>query len=226
MTLVVRTSVKPQSLASTVQETVRSLDCGLPVSNVLSLEEVIADALWQPRFNLQLGGLLSEVAVLLAAVGLYSVMSYSVAQRTREVGIRLALGAGARDVLNLVVGEGLKLALLGAGLGLIAAAALTRLMAKLLFGVSATDPLTFAAVGIVAGGRGFAGLLDSGAARSEGRSDDGAALRLNPHSVIFHKRRRTTGAVDRCPALSDCSRGSVSSRAADWSRIVRCLRGR
>jgi predicted permease len=146
MTLVVRTAVEAQSLAATVQEAVRSLDRTLPVSNVVSLEQVVRDTLWQPRFSLQLIGLLAGVALLLAAVGLYGVMAYTVAERTREVGIRLALGAQRGDVLRLVVGQGMKLALAGVGIGLLAALALTRLMTRLLFEVSATDPRTFAAI--------------------------------------------------------------------------------
>jgi predicted permease len=126
MTLVIRTSVEPQSLAAAAQETVRSLDRGLPVSSVATMEQVIADTLWQPRFNLQLIGIFAALAMTLAAIGLYGVMSYSVAQRTREVGLRMALGAGRRDVLKLVVGQGMKLALVGVTLGLLASVALTR----------------------------------------------------------------------------------------------------
>jgi predicted permease len=148
MTLVIRTSVEPQSLAAAAQETVRSLDRNLPVSSVVTLEQVIADTLWQPRFNLQLIGIFAALAMTLAAVGLYGVMSYSVAQRTREVGLRMALGARRRDVLKLVVGQGMKLALAGVASGLLAAVALTRLMEKLLFEVSATDFSTFAAIAV------------------------------------------------------------------------------
>jgi putative ABC transport system permease protein len=113
------------------------------------MEQVIADTLWQPRFNLQLIGVFAGVALLLAAVGLYGVMAYSVAQRTQEIGLRMALGAQGRDVLKMVVGQGMKLALLGVTLGLIASAALTRVMTGLLFGVSATDPTTFAGVALI-----------------------------------------------------------------------------
>lgn len=149
MTLVVRASVEPQSLAAAAQETVRSLDRSLPVSSVSTMEQVIADTLWQQRFNLQLIGIFAALAMTLAAIGLYGVMSYSVAQRTREVGLRMALGASRRDVLKLVVGRGMKLALAGVALGLIASLALTRLMEKLLFGVSATDFSTFAVIAVL-----------------------------------------------------------------------------
>ena len=149
MTIVVRTKVEPASFAATAQETVRSLDRGLPVSNVVTMEQVIADALWQPRFNLQLIGLFAGVSLLLAAIGLYGVMSYSITQRTREVGVRMALGAQRVDVIKLVLGQAMKLTLLGITLGLVSAAALTRLMANLLFGISATDARTFAGIALV-----------------------------------------------------------------------------
>jgi putative ABC transport system permease protein len=113
------------------------------------MEQVITDTLWQQRFNLQLIGLFAALAMTLAAIGLYGVMSYSVAQRVREVGLRMALGAGRRDVLKLVVGQGMKLALAGVALGLLASLALTRLMEKLLFEVSATDFSTFAVIAVL-----------------------------------------------------------------------------
>ena len=149
MTIVVRTTVEPQSLAATAQETVRAFDHNVPISNVVSMEQVIADALWQPRFNLQLIGLFAGVALVLAAIGLYGVMSYAVAQRTHEVGLRMALGAQRRDVIELMVGQGMKLALLGVTLGLVVSLGLTRLMTNLLFGVSATDLTTFAVIAVL-----------------------------------------------------------------------------
>jgi putative ABC transport system permease protein len=121
----------------------------VPISNVVSMEQVIADALWQPRFNLQLIGLFAGVALVLAAIGLYGVMSYAVAQRTHEVGLRMALGAQRRDVIKLMVGQGMKLALLGVALGLVVSLGLTRLMTNLLFGVSATDLTTFAVIAVL-----------------------------------------------------------------------------
>jgi len=149
MTLVIRTSVEPQSLAAAAQETVRSLDRNLPVSGVATMDQVIADTLWQPRFNLRLIGIFAALAMTLAAIGLYGVMSYSVAQRAREVGLRMALGAQRGDVMKLVVGQGMKLAFAGVALGLLASAALTRLMEKLLFEVSATDFSTFALIAVL-----------------------------------------------------------------------------
>ncbi|HSE37166.1 MAG TPA: FtsX-like permease family protein [Blastocatellia bacterium] len=149
MTIVVRTKVEPRSLAQAAQDTVRSLDRNLPVSNVVTMGQVIADSLWQPRFNLQLIGFFASVALALAAIGLYGVMSYSIAQRTHELGLRMSLGAQRGDVIKLVLSQGIKLTLLGLTLGLLASAALTRLMSNLLFGVSATDPTTFAAITLV-----------------------------------------------------------------------------
>jgi putative ABC transport system permease protein len=149
MTLVIRTTVEPQSLARIAEDTVRSLDRNMPVSGVVTMEQVITDTLWQQRFNLQLIGIFAALAMALAAIGLYGVMSYSVAQRAREVGLRMALGADRLDVLKLVVGQGMKLALAGVALGLLASVALTRLMEKLLFGVSATDFSTFAVIAVL-----------------------------------------------------------------------------
>jgi putative ABC transport system permease protein len=149
MTIVVRTKIEPGSLALAAQETLRSLDRNLPVSNVVTMEQVVADALWQPRFNLQLIGLFAGLALVLAVIGLFGVMSYSVTQRTHEVGLRMALGARRLDVIKLVLSQGMKLTLLGVVLGLLASAALTRLMARLLFGIGASDPATFAVVALV-----------------------------------------------------------------------------
>lgn len=149
MTVVVRTTADPRTLIAAAQEAVRNFDHNVPISEVVSMDQVVSDALWQPRFNLQLIGLFSAVAVALAAIGLYGVMTYSIAQRTHEVGLRMALGARRMDVLRLVVGQGMKLAAIGVAIGLICAALLTRLMSQLLFGVSATDPITFAAIAVL-----------------------------------------------------------------------------
>ena len=146
MTIVLRTTVPPQNLAAAAQEAVKTLDRNLPVYNVVTMEQVISDTLWQPRFNLQLISLFAGLALVLAAVGLYGVMAYTVAQRTPEVGLRMALGAQPRDVIKLVVGQGMRMVLIGVTLGLAASVALTRLMARLLFEVSATDFKTFALI--------------------------------------------------------------------------------
>jgi putative ABC transport system permease protein len=148
MTVVVRTAVAPSSLASVVQETGRSVDHSVAVSNVVSMENVITDTLWQQRFTLQLIALFAALALILAAIGLYGVMSYSVAQRTHEVGLRMALGAQRGDVIRMVVRQGMVLAVIGVAVGLLGAFAVTRLLRSLLFGVTPTDPITFAGVAL------------------------------------------------------------------------------
>jgi putative ABC transport system permease protein len=146
MTIVVRSTAAPQGLAAAVQATVKALDRNVPVSNVVTMDQVISDTLWQPRFNLQLIGLFAGLALVLAAIGLYGVMSYSVAQRMHEVGLRMALGAQRGDVIKLVVRQGMTLAVIGLAAGLVGAFALTRLLANLLFGVTPTDTVTFVSV--------------------------------------------------------------------------------
>jgi putative ABC transport system permease protein len=149
MTVVVRTESAPDQLAAAVNSVVLELDKDQPVYNVRTLEGLIEHSVSRPRFHLLLLGTFATQALVMACLGLYGVMSYAVTQRTHEIGIRLALGAQPRDVLRLVVGRGLTLALSGVGVGLIAAFALTRVMASLLYGVSATDPLTYAAIALL-----------------------------------------------------------------------------
>jgi putative ABC transport system permease protein len=147
--LVASTNVEPLGLASTVRKTVWEIDKDQPVSNIRTMEDVLSESIARQRFSMLLLGIFAAVALVLAAVGLYGVMSYSVAQRTHEIGIRMALGAQAGDVLKMVVGQGLKLVLIGVVIGLVAAFVLTRVMSSLLFGVSATDPTTFVAISLV-----------------------------------------------------------------------------
>jgi putative ABC transport system permease protein len=144
MTLAVRTTTNPTSLASAVRDQVRELDRQQPVMNVQTMETVINTSVWQSRLYTMLFGVFGIVALILATVGIYGVMSYTVAQRTREIGLRMALGARSQDVLRLVVGQGAWLTAIGVGIGIGASLALTRLMSSLLFSTSATDPLTFA----------------------------------------------------------------------------------
>ena len=146
MEVVLRTTGDPLSLSNAVREAVWSIDRDLPIPTIQSMEQVMSERVAQRRLNMLLLGLFALVALILAAVGIYGVMSYTVTQRTYEIGIRMALGAQAGDVLWLVVRQGMLLALLGVVIGLAATFAFTRLMASLLFSVSATDPITFAAI--------------------------------------------------------------------------------
>lgn len=143
---VVRTTGDPTRIAPAVRAAVRDLDPTLPVYELQTMSDVVADSLVRPRFLSLLLAAFSAIALLLAAVGIYGVMAYSVSQRTQEIGVRMALGAGTTDVLKMVLGQGTKLAAIGIALGLLGAFALTRLMSTLLFQVSVTDPITFASV--------------------------------------------------------------------------------
>jgi putative ABC transport system permease protein len=148
MTLAVR-AANPENLAQAIRGQVKAMDPDQPVTGMRTMTEVISRSVWQPRLYAILFGVFAAVALALASVGTYGVMAYSVSERTREIGIRVALGAQRRDVLKLVVAQGMTLTLIGAGLGLVGALGATRLMQTLLFEVSATDPLTFAALAVL-----------------------------------------------------------------------------
>ena len=147
--LVVKTDVDPASLASAVRKAVGEIDKDQPVSNIRTMETILADSIARQRFSMLLLAIFASVALVLAAVGIYGVMSYSVAQRTHEIGIRMALGAQTSAVLKLALGYGFKLVLAGIAIGFIAALVLTRVMSTLLFGVTATDPTTFALISLL-----------------------------------------------------------------------------
>ena len=149
MYVVARTKLDPAAVAASARREVQALDPDQPVSNVRAMEELVASSSSRARFVTTLLSIFAAVALMLAVVGIYAVVSYSVAQRTHEIGIRMALGAQARDVLRMVVGQGLALTLVGVCLGLAGAFALTRLMSSLLYGVTATDPLTFLGVALL-----------------------------------------------------------------------------
>ncbi|HKS42811.1 MAG TPA: FtsX-like permease family protein, partial [Blastocatellia bacterium] len=149
MALHVRTANDAQALLSAVRSEVQTLDANLPVYNIKTLAEQKSRSLYVARLAATLSGFFGAVALLLAAVGIYGVMAYSVNRRTREIGIRMALGAGRTDVLKLVMSEGAVLVVAGLALGLGVTLAVTRLMASLLYGVSVTDPATFIAISLI-----------------------------------------------------------------------------
>jgi putative ABC transport system permease protein len=142
----VRTEGDPLAALPAVKAAIRTVDPNLPLSNPNSLESLIEGSTGPRRFSMVLLALFSGLAALLAAIGLYGVMAYTVTQRSRELGVRLALGASARDLLGLVVGQGMRLVLLGVGIGLVAALALSRLLTTMLFGVGSTDLLTYVGI--------------------------------------------------------------------------------
>jgi predicted permease len=149
MTFAMRTTSDAGALSGALRRVAREVDPAIQVRDVRSLNEVVNTALQQERVLAQLGGFFSLFALALACLGLYGVLSFAVAQRTREIGVRMALGAQRKDVLSIVVGQGLKLALLGLALGLVAAWVVTRFVSTLLYGVTPTDPLVFVGVSLL-----------------------------------------------------------------------------
>jgi ABC-type antimicrobial peptide transport system permease subunit len=142
----VRTSMSPQHVLPAVMAAVQSLDPDLALLNPATMRDVIGQALWAPRMAAGLFGVFGLLGMMLAVVGVYGVMAYMVLQRTSEIGVRMAMGASAIDVMRMVVGQSMRLALAGIGLGVVVALALTRLVANLLYDVAPNDPVTFIAV--------------------------------------------------------------------------------
>jgi putative ABC transport system permease protein len=157
MSIVIRTNGDPSSLSSMARSQVHSVDPNIPVTNIRTMDEIFSASIEQQRFAMLLVGLFGAVALALAAIGIYGVMSYSVLQRTHEIGVRMALGAQRTDVLKLILVQGVFISFLGVIVGLAASFALTRVMSTLLFGITPTDTMVFAtvafgifAIGIVA----------------------------------------------------------------------------
>jgi len=142
----VRTESSPTSLVPAIRNEVLAMDRDQPISDAVSMEELLGSSVSKSRFSALLLSIFAGLALVLASVGIYGVMSYSVTQRSHEIGIRMALGAQRRDVVRMVVVHGMLLSLAGIAVGLVGSFALTRLLGGLLYGVSSTDPVTFAAI--------------------------------------------------------------------------------
>jgi putative ABC transport system permease protein len=147
--IAVRSDANLATLIPSIKSQVWSVDKNQPVSEIQTMDQILSDSLARRRIYMTLLGLFAGAALLLAAVGIYGLMSYSVNQRVHEIGLRLALGAERGDVLHLILSEGAKIAVVGVGIGIAAALLLTRLMASLLFGVTATDPVTLSVVAVL-----------------------------------------------------------------------------
>jgi predicted permease len=175
MYAILRTAGDPLSLAVPARRIVKEMDPLLAIIGVRSMDEVMDFSVARPRFTMVLLGVFGAVALILAGIGIYGVMSYAVKRRTREIGIRMALGGKPRDVLLLVVGQGMRLAVVGLIVGIAGGFAATRLMRGLLYGISPTDPFTFAAIVLLLAGVAFVASVVP--ARRAVRTDPTAALR-------------------------------------------------
>jgi len=175
--LIVRASVDPTSLVAALRDVIHRVDPDQPVSDVMTMNTILSGVLVTERFGAILMGALAISGLLLASIGLYGVMAYSVSQRTGEIGLRVALGAQPKDVLGLIIGYGMKLTLVGVAVGLVMAWSTTRLLASLLFGLSATDIATFSAISLLLG---LVGLF---ACYFPARS----AMRLNPVEALRYE---------------------------------------
>jgi putative ABC transport system permease protein len=147
--LVVRASVDPTSLTTAVRDVIHAIDPDQPVSNIMTMNTILSGVLVTERFGAILMGALAISGLLLASIGLYGVMAYSVSQRTGEIGVRVALGAQPKHVLGLIMGQGVKLTLFGVVIGLVVAWGTTRLLVTLLFEIRAADPATFLSISLL-----------------------------------------------------------------------------
>jgi putative ABC transport system permease protein len=146
MTVLLRTATPPLPQIPAIRNTLKQLDSELPMANVATMEDLLSDSLSRARFTMRLLGIFAAIALILAAVGIYGVIAFNVTQRTQEIGIRSALGAQARDVFRMILGEGLRLTAIGVAFGILGAFLTTHFLLSLLYDTAATDPLTFAAV--------------------------------------------------------------------------------
>ncbi len=149
MTVITKASADPNQLVAALRQQVKAIDPDQPIYNIRTMDEIRAESVAPERLNLTLLSIFAGIALVLAVVGIYGVMSYTVTQRTHEIGIRMAIGAQPRDVFRMVIGQGMSLALIGIALGLVGAYGLSRLMASMLFGIEATDPATFASIAVL-----------------------------------------------------------------------------
>jgi putative ABC transport system permease protein len=210
LTFVVRGRGDDPGLPAAIRAAVRSLDGEQPVAGLRPLGDLVAASIARQRFAMFLFAAFSAFALLLAAIGLYGVMAYTVSRRTAEIGVRVALGAGTGDVMGLVLRQASRLVALGLGIGLVGALLLTRLLEKLLFGVSAHDPLTFAAIaGLAGAGRG-PGLPAARPPRRPRRSHDRVEGRI----------RRRSPAPETKPALQASKAPEMASSAAKEAAVV------
>ena len=150
--ILLKTDLDPLGLTNSVRAALRDVDAGIPLTNPGTMDQLVAQSIVDRRLTMMLLAAFAGLALVLASIGIYSVMAYTVTQRTSEIGVRMALGAGPGDVVRMVVGEGMKLVLIGVAFGVAGALALTRLMTALLFEVRATDPIVYFAVIFVIGG--------------------------------------------------------------------------
>jgi putative ABC transport system permease protein len=149
MDIVVRTDGSPEALLPSIRQRIHEMDAGLALANVNTMDQWLSNSAAQPRLNTVLLTAFAAVALLIAAIGIYGVLAYSVNQRTREIGLRMALGATPRSVLQLIVSQGMKVVLIGVGIGLAGGLALGRAVSSLMFGVQVRDPATFSVVAVV-----------------------------------------------------------------------------
>jgi putative ABC transport system permease protein len=149
MTVITKASADPGQLVAALRQQVTAIDPDQPIYNIRTMDEIRSESVAPERLNLTLLSIFAGIALVLAIVGIYGVMSYTVTQRTHEIGIRMAIGAQPRDVFRMVIRQGVMLALIGVAFGLVGAFALTRLMTTMLFGVTPTDPATFAGIAVL-----------------------------------------------------------------------------